>query len=335
MAVSLGIAFDGFVTTHEAIGMAHRAVDAGAQGLWVAEHLGYRSAIGTCTAFAMARPGPMLVPTAISPYLWHPTPVAMALATLDEIAPGCAAVALGVGNPLFLAESGKAIDKPLRAMREFVDALRALWNGETVHADGQFVKLAGARLAFRPQAALPIYIAATGPDMLKMTGRIADGVVLSAGLSPASVMEALNLCAEGAARDGRDLHGFRRAGYLFFSVSANGRDAIDAARTKLAFVMRNKFLADNIRRSGIPIDHEAVIAAIARRDLAAAAAMIPDEAVEAFAVAGTPEDCCKSLQRYVDAGLEELVLSLAPTPDPNDQLLAFDVVRDFASHSRL
>ena len=183
MPVRVGVNFDGFVTTGEAIALAQRAVDAGARSLWVAEHLGYREAIATCMAFAMKAPGPMLVPTAVSPYLWHPTPTAMAMATLDEVAPGCAAIAVGVGNPLFLQESGRAVERPVRAMRQFTEALRKLWAGEAVHVDGEFVTLAGARLAFKPSAPIPIYIAAMGPDMLRLAGRIGDGVVLSAGLS--------------------------------------------------------------------------------------------------------------------------------------------------------
>ena len=185
MPVRVGVNFDGFVTTGEAIALAQRAVDAGARSLWVAEHLGYREAIATCMAFAMKAPGPMLVPTAVSPYLWHPTPTAMAMATLDEVAPGCAAIAVGAGNPLFLQESGRAVERPVRAMRQFTEALRKLWAGEAVHVDGEFVTLAGARLAFKPSAPIPIYIAAMGPDMLRLAGRIGDGVVLSAGLSTA------------------------------------------------------------------------------------------------------------------------------------------------------
>ena len=198
--IRIGVSFDGFVTTGEAIALAQRAVEAGASSLWMAEHLGYREAIATCTAFAIKAPGAMLVPTAVSPYLWHPTPTAMAMATLDEVAPGRAAIAIGTGNPLFLQESGRAVEKPVRAMREFAEALRKLWTGEAVHLDGEFVKLAGARLAFRPSAAISIYIAAIGPDMLRLAGRIGDGVALSAGLSTDSVRQSIALCAEGAGK---------------------------------------------------------------------------------------------------------------------------------------
>jgi 5,10-methylenetetrahydromethanopterin reductase len=324
----IGIAFDGFITTGEAIALAQRAVAAGAGSLWVAEHLGYREAIATCVAFAMKTPGPLLVPTAVSPYLWHPTPTAMAMATLDEVAPGCAAIAVGAGNPLFLQESGRAVEKPVRAMREFTEALRKLWTGEAVHVDGDFVKLNGARLAFKPSAAIPIYIAAIGPDMLRLAGRIGDGVVLSAGLSTDSVRQSIALCVQGAAKDGRDLSEFRRAGYLFFGVSHNAREAVDAVRQKLAFVMRNKFLGANIKASGIPIDQEAVIAAIARRDIAQAASLVPDDAVEAFGIAGTPQHCVKRLRDFIDAGLNEPVLGLLGSND--NCLLALDVMREFA-----
>jgi 5,10-methylenetetrahydromethanopterin reductase len=328
MPVRVGVSFDGFVGTGEAIALAQRAVEAGARSLWMAEHLGYREAIATCMAFAIKAPGPMLVPTAVSPYLWHPMPTAMAMATLDEVAPGCAAIAIGAGNPLFLAESGRAIEKPVRAMREFTAALRKLWSGEAVHVDGEFVRLAGARLAFRPSASIPIYIAAIGPDMLRLAGRIGDGVVLSAGLSTDSVRRSIALCTEGARKDGRDLSKFRRAGYLFFGVSHHAQEALDAVRQKLAFVMRNKFLGANIKSSGIPVDQEAVIAAIARRDIAGATALVPDEAVEAFGVAGTPQHCSKRLRDFIDAGINEPVLGLLGSAE--NCLLALDVMREFA-----
>ena len=328
MPVRLGVSFDGFVPTGEAIALAQHAVAAGAKSLWMAEHLGYREAIATCIAFAIKAPGPLLVPTAVSPYLWHVMPTAMALATLDELAPGRAAIAVGTGNPLFLAESGRSIDKPVRAVREFTQALRKLWAGEAVHVDGEFVRLAGARLAFTPSAPIAIYIAAIGPDMLRLAGRIGDGVVLSAGLSTDSVRQSIAICGEGAAKDGRDLRNFRRAGYLFFSASHDPKTARDAVREKLAFVMRNKFLGANIKASGIAVDQEAVIAAIARRDIAAAAALVPDEAVEAFGIAGTPQHCSRRLRDFIDAGLDEPVLGLLGSAE--NCALALEAMRQLA-----
>ena len=328
MTVRIGVSFDGFAPTREAIALAERAVAAGAKSLWVAEHLGYREAIATCMAFALRTPGPMLVPTAVSPYLWHPMPTAMAMATLDEVAPGCAAIAVGTGNPLFLAESGRSVDKPIRAVREFTQALRRLWSGEPAHVEGEFVRLSGARLAFAPSGPIPIYVAAIGPDMLRLAGRIGDGVVLSAGLSTDAVRRSIATCAEGARKERRDPAALRRAGYVFFGASRDAKEARDAMREKLAFVMRNKFLGANIKASGIPVDQEAVIAAIARRDIAGAAALVSDEAVEAFGIAGTPEHCSARLRDFIDAGLDEPVLLLLGSAENCG--LALEVMRDFA-----
>jgi 5,10-methylenetetrahydromethanopterin reductase len=164
--------------------------------------------------------------------------------------------------------------------------------------------------------------------MLKLTGRIADGVVLSAALSVQSVRESLAMCAAAATKAGRDAGAFRRAGYLFFSVQQSRRAAVDAVKTKLAFVMRNRFLAENVRRSGIAVDHEAVIAAVAKRDLVAAAALISDEAADAFTVAGTPAECRRRLQDYIDAGLDEPVIS--PIGGAASLPLILPILRDFA-----
>jgi len=228
---------------------------------------------------------------------------------------------------LFLQESGRAVEKPVRATREFTEALRKLWTGEAVHVDGEFVKLAGARLGFKPSAPIPVFIAAIGPDMLRLAGRIGDGVVLSAGLSTESVRRSIAVCADGAAKEGRDLGGFRRAGYLFFAASHDAKEAIDAVRQKLAFVMRNKFLGANIKASGIAVDQEAVIAAIARRDIAGAAALVTDEAVEAFGIAGTPQHCSQRLHDFIDAGINEPVLGLLGSAQ--NCLLALDVIQEF------
>jgi len=128
------------------------------------------------------------------------------------------------------------------------------------------------------------------------------------------------------------LSAFRRAGYLFFGASKNAKEAVDAVRQKLAFVMRNKFLGANIKASGIPVDQEAVIAAIARRDIAGATKLVSDDAVEAFGIAGTPEHCTKRLHDFVDAGIDQPVLGILGSAE--NCVLALDVMRDFVKDDR-
>src|SRR5206468_8843858 len=130
-------------------------------------------------------------------------------------------------------------------------------------------------------------------------------------------------------KEGRELGTFRRAGYVFLGVSRTARVALDAVRQPLAFVMRNKFLSAHVKASGIAVDQEAVIAAIARRDIAGATSLVPDEAVEAFGIAGTPQHCTKRLQDFIDAGINEPVLGLLGSSE--NCLLGLDVMREFVA----
>ena len=328
MAIRIGVSFDGFVSTAQALELARASVAAGARSLWMAEHMGYREAAVTSMGFLMSTKEAMVVPTAVSPYLWHPTPTAMAIATLAEAGNGRTGIAIGTGNPLFLKESGKEIHKPIRAVREFVECLRALWAGDPVHYDGEFFKLGGARMAFRPPEAIPIYVAAIGEQMLKLSGGIADGVCLSAGISAAYAKHSLAVVAEGAAQAGRDAKDIRKAGYLYLAVSNDGKSSYELIRGKLAFLLRNKFLGENAKFTGIAIDQERIIEAVSRRDMETAARLVPDEAVEAFAVGGTAKDCRARLEAFVAAGMDEPVMSILGNPEEKEMGLAF--IREFA-----
>jgi 5,10-methylenetetrahydromethanopterin reductase len=327
--LSVGVSFDGFAPYGEALAFAKEAAAAGAKSLWMADHLGYREPIVSCLGFASAIPEVRVVPTAVSPYLRHPMPTAMQMATLAEAAPGRVALALGSGNPLFLAESGEAIEKPVAVAREFVHALRGLWSGEPVQQEARRFRLRGARLMFRPPAPIPLYLAPMKPQMLALAGKIADGVVLSAGLSPGFVRESLAHTVTGAQAAGRDYAALHIAGYISFAASPDGSRAIGEVRKKLAFLLRNRFLDDALAHSGIAVDQPAIIEAMGRRDYEAAARLVPDEAVDAFAVAGTPRECCDKLLAYREAGLDELVLLLAGNSD--DQRFGLSVIRELSA----
>ncbi len=329
MTVEIGVVFDGFDDAREMLRLARGAEAAGAASVWVAEHMGYREAVTACAAIAGATETVRLVPTAISPYLWHPTPTAMALATLAELAPGRVAAAVSVGNLLNLRESGHEPLRPVAAIGGMVADLRALWTGDAVTSDAPSYRLDGAYMNFAPPAPLPIYVASTGPQVLRLSGRIADGVLLSGGLTLASTRRCLAFAEEGAAAAGRDPKSFRRASLIYFSVSPDGAAAVDDLKTKLAFLFRSPRHADNIATAGLAIDHAAIMDAVGRRDLAGAAALIPDEAIEAFCVGGTPSDCRRLLAGYIEAGIEEPILQISGTPE--NKALALDLVREFVA----
>ena len=329
MTAEIGVVFDGFDDTREMMRLARAAEEAGARSAWIAEHMGYREAITACAAIAAVTGHIRLAPTAVSPYLWHPTPTAMALSTLAEIAPGRCAVAVSVGNVMNLVESGREPVRPVAAIGGFVNDLRSLWSGVPVRSDAPTYRLDGARMDFTTPEMMPIYVASTGPLVLRLSGRIADGVLLSGGLTLASTRACLAEARAGLDAAGRDPAALRRASFIYFSVSPDGREGVEDLKTKLAFLFRSPRHAANIASAGLPIDHEAIMAAVARRDLDGATALIPDEAIEAFCVGGTPEACRAQLAHYIEAGLDEALLQVSGTR--RNKALALDLIGAFAS----
>jgi len=324
----IGVFFDGFSSTSEMLEVSRRAEQAGAHSLWFAQHMGYRDAIVWAAAAADATRTIALVPTAISPYLWPPLPVAMAMATLGEIAPGRVRLVVSVGNLLNLGESGAEPVAPVRVMREYVETLRALHDGEAVRRDGRVHRLRGAKMVFDAGPRYPLYVASTGPQMLRLAGEIGDGVLLSAGLTLASCRSCLADAEAGAAAAGRDQAALRKAAFINFRASRDGVAAKAAVLRKLAFLFRNRGHAENIKSSGLDIDHEKIIQCLAGHDLDAATRLMPAAAANVFAVAGTPAECSGRLADYLAVGLDEPVIEVTGTAE--ERALALDVVRDVA-----
>jgi alkanesulfonate monooxygenase SsuD/methylene tetrahydromethanopterin reductase-like flavin-dependent oxidoreductase (luciferase family) len=89
----------------------------------------------------------------------------------------------------------------LRMMRDTLTALRALTHGETVRYDSPHFKLEGARVRVEASPP-PLYLAALGPEMVKLGGELADGLALNA-CPPQYLPKVRDLVAEGAAQAGR------------------------------------------------------------------------------------------------------------------------------------
>jgi 5,10-methylenetetrahydromethanopterin reductase len=252
----------------------------------------------------------------------------MALSTLAEFAQGRTAIAVSVGNILNLGESGVEPVKPIRIMREYVEALRALWTGRPVALEGELHSLRGAKMVFDQGAHHPVYIASTGPQMLKLAGEIGDGVLLSAGLTLASCRQCLDQAEVGVQAKGRDPRKFRRACLINFHVSKDGAAAKAATLRKLAFLFRSRGHADNIKSSTLDIDHQAIMDAHARHDFEGAVRLLPEAAATVFAAAGTPVECRDRLEQYLAIGFDEPIVEIAG--DPEERKLALDVLSEIS-----
>ena len=160
--------------------------------------------------------------------------LASTFSTLDDLAPGRILCGLGAWWDPLATKVGIDRHTPLRAMREVVTAVRGLLANETVTLDGNHVHLDGVELDYvyqeRRAKDVPIYIGATGMQMMELTGQIADGVVLNYLVDPSYNAEAMAALARGAAKAGRTIDDIDRPQLVVCSIDRDRQAALDGAR---------------------------------------------------------------------------------------------------------
>ncbi|HEV7525616.1 MAG TPA: LLM class flavin-dependent oxidoreductase [Acidimicrobiia bacterium] len=117
-----------------------------------------------------------LGPAVLVPNLRHPLTQASAIATLEQLAPGRIAVAIGTGFTGRMAMGQKALTWAWT--RRYIEQLQALLRGEKVEVDGAIVQmLHGPDFAPPFPISTPIVIAANGPKGLAVAHDLGDGVM--------------------------------------------------------------------------------------------------------------------------------------------------------------
>ncbi len=305
MALRYGISFDGSEPLSRALALAHIADDAGAATAWVASHLFQREPIATSAMMLSATRGLGIALMAMSPYSVHPVYATMAAATLDEYFPGRVTLCFGVGAPRDLEAAGITSDNPIATVREAVAVARALLSGEQVRFEGKRYQVAGRRLAGGARN-IPIFIAASGPQMLELSGAVADGVLISAATSPQFISASLDLVRKGERTSGRTIS---KSALVYVSADDDGVAARDRLRRILGFVLRGQHHARNLELAGTRLDQSALATAYANEDWSAVNALITDDVLANHSASGTPDEVRTALAAYQGTGIDEIVTS--------------------------
>jgi alkanesulfonate monooxygenase SsuD/methylene tetrahydromethanopterin reductase-like flavin-dependent oxidoreductase (luciferase family) len=192
---------------------AREAAGLGFGSLWTPAG-GVPDSFHVCSAWSQdtsLRTGISVVPAA---RMWTPLGLAAQAATLAQLSSGRFVLGIGTGGygPGFWA-SVSLPERPIAIMREYVTAVRGLLAGQQVAA-GPVISRAGTNpgapgwpqsaslgVAHLPPA--PVYLAALGPQMLRLAGEVADGALLN-WATPERIAVSRELIDAGAARAGRD-----------------------------------------------------------------------------------------------------------------------------------
>lgn len=310
----IGLLLSGARPVPEITALARAAEDAGVTDLWVSEDYFERGAFTLAAAVAAATERATVGLGVLNPWTRHPMLTAMEFAALDEQSGGRALLGMGASNPTWMRDrAGIAFERPLTAVAEAVQVVRAALRGEHVAFEGRFFTV-DARLSFTPvRPDPPILLGAKGRRALDLAARDADGVLLSLLSAPAYVS-----WADGRLGGAGDL-----AAYVLASCGPDRAAARAAVRRDLAFYLGVHGDHDITRLAGL----DAETAARFRAGWLAgepAEDLVTEDLIDTFAVAGDLADCRAALDRLAAAGLRRAVLR-----DPGDA--AVDGLLDMAA----
>jgi 5,10-methylenetetrahydromethanopterin reductase len=194
-------------------------------------------------------------------------------------------------------------------MREIVTVVRALLAGEYVTYHGEFVHLDGVELDYvhqeRRAKHVPIVVGATGMQMMRLAGEIADGALLNYLVSPEYNATAMDALADGAQKVGREIDDIDRPQLVVCSMDEDRAAALDAAR-----LLVTQYLGQQphiMKASGVPSELLDEIGAVltwpaTHEQVVAASKLVPDDIVQMITASGTPEECREKVREYVKAG---------------------------------
>ena len=318
----------------EAIDHVKYAEAQGFDAVWQADSRLVRDALVPMAAFATATERMKIGSGVVDCWTRNPARLASSFSTLDDLAPGRIILGIGAWWEPLASKVGVHRVKPLKAMREIVQACRGLLNDETVTFNGEFVNFDGVELDYvqqerRPKH-VPIYIGASGMQMMALTGEIGDGVVFNYLVSPAYNERALEALAKGAAKVGRTVDDLDRPQLVACSVASSDseedrRDALDGAR-----MLVTQYLGQQphiMKASGVPdslIDdvNSVLTWPATHEEVVAASKLVPDEVVQMLCAAGTVDECRTKVQHYIDNGCTTPIL-YPLGPDPRVMIDAF------------
>ncbi|MCC5949854.1 MAG: LLM class flavin-dependent oxidoreductase [Nitriliruptoraceae bacterium] len=230
-----------------------------------------------------------------------PTITAMQAWDLNELSGDRFTVGLGSQVKRIIEERFSAeFSQPAKRMGEYVQAMQTVWRmerGEDVTFDGELYRVLRPGLGGRGRAAdraLPrVHVAAVGPLMTKAAATYADGLLGHPFTSDRYVADdVLPRVAAALDEAGRDPADFRVCQGVILCIADDPEVAIREAKQQIAFygTTPNYQPVFDSYDDGELTDQLRVVFKRDPADIDALVAAVPDEAVERYAIAGTPED---------------------------------------------
>jgi len=315
----------------ETAAMAKACEDAGFGTFWIAEAYPWwrkhgfeaRSSTAILAVIAAQTRRIQLGWGIISPYTRHPVQIAMEARVMQDLAGDRFLLGLGASK-IFMKEIGEGEGEkvgPASVMRESIEVIRGVLGGEGFEYKGKVFAASVPPLkkeAHTPRGVPPIYIAATGPVLQRMSGSVGDGLLTASITTPEFVRYSRKNMEEGGRKAGKHADNLVLGSVIVGSIHRDAKKGKEGAREQAAMYLANK--VQNIRGSadvllqcaGLSFEELRPVAeAMEKGGRKAAAQAVSDEILRKVCpIAGTPEECVARIQEYRDAGCTHIMLEI-------------------------
>ncbi len=244
----------------------------------------------------------------------HPAMLAQTALTIDHLAKGRFILGLGSGESENTQPYGFDFSRPVSRFEEALNVIRLLWHSDgPVDFDGLFYSLHHARLDTEPYEGRlpPIWIGASGPRMLDIAGRHADGWWPAGAWTPEHYAEMLAAVRASAERAGRDPMAITPCFIQVCLIGADDSALDEILQAPLVKAFLLQVSAETLR--GFGFEHpmgadwrgfqDVDPAALTRERIVAFLHAVQPEMILAVVPHGTPKEVAKIVKAYVDAGL--------------------------------
>ena len=321
--MKFGIEFVPQQPLDDIIKLVKLAEDVGFDNVWITDHYNNKNVYAALALVAKETSTIKLGPGVTNPYLRAPAISASAIATIDEISDGRATFGIGPGDKATFESLGVEWSKPLSTIKSAIAEIRTLTAGEATESGA---KLGGVKAV---QDSIPIYMGAQGPKMLETSGEIADGVLINAS-NPKDYEAAMPQIKKGLETVGKSTADFDVGAYTSTSIGTDSEAARNAAKIVVAFIASG---APDlvIERHGLPEGYNKKLGdLLGKGDFGGAIGAVTDEALDAFAVAGSPEDFVPKIENLAEMGVTQYVAGSPVGKDVEESIkLLGDVINSF------
>lgn len=306
--MKLALGFNPVLSLQEASRIASSAEGLGFDSVWMHESLFQRDVVTYISAMAGATNKIRLGSGVINTFTRHPVTAATTFATLSELSGGRVNLGVGLGSFPTIPLIGHQIfpvekTRPLRRLKEYIQIVKMVWEGNKVDFDGEFFQVHNLTLGFKTSGT-PVFVASLSPKTQAFAATVADGVILSPALNSARGTEKMvENVKRGEAKRGRTVE---RASYMLTSLDPDPAKAAQAVRDYYFFVYQ---LAEVVRPEvlapyGISEEQlKPMKEAWKKGDLPEAKRLVPDQAIEVLTITGDGDHASDRLKEYSTVGV--------------------------------